>query len=527
MGQRGRLVSPHRHHWCGMNEAWLFDELERVTGPLSPLQKILLGTDGSVTRILELATGAPVTVTTLLQTIEVADREVAERLKVAPGQEVNHRIVELKNTRTGETLIYAESYTPLSRLSPTFREDLMRADIPVGRILERHRLETRREIVKMTAGPRPETIAERFGLSGTPRFLSRQYRIIHQDLPLMHIEETFPAIRFSGDRRVLIDAPSRLHLGLLDMNGALGRIDGGIGLALNEPRILLSARRSDTFQAEGGDADSRERILSAAAAVSHSLHLPGAAEFTLQSHYPGHVGLGRGTQLALATACALCHLYGHECHTRDLALMTGRGGTSGIGTASFDSGGFLLDGGHSFGESLDKSAFLPSSASIGVRPPAVVLRHDFPKAWKVLLVIPDIPQGASGGAEKEMFSRFCPVPLEEVRELCHLVLVSLLPALAEEDLDLFGSAVNRMQELGFKKIENRLQPSRVGDLLQAMRDAGAAGAGLSSFGPAMYAFGEGNMQDMESAAREFVPSIGGGHTLITEARNSGARITVA
>ena len=92
-----------------MNEAWLFDELERVAGPLTPLQRILLGTDGSVTRILELATGAPVAITTLQQTVEAADLLVAQRLDVPPGQKVNHRIVELKNTRTHETLIYADS----------------------------------------------------------------------------------------------------------------------------------------------------------------------------------------------------------------------------------------------------------------------------------------------------------------------------------------------------------------------------------------------------------------------------------
>lgn len=510
-----------------MKEARFFEELERVTGPLSPLQRILLGTDGSVTRILELATGSPVAVTTLLQAVEPADRDVAERLDVDVGQDVNHRIVELRNTRTGETLIYAESYTPLSRLSPSFREDMMRADVPIGRILERHRLETRREIVGMDAGLREESVAGRFGLAGNPRFLSRQYRIIHQDRPLMHIEETFPALQFSGGRTVVVDAPSRLHLGLLDMNGALGRVDGGIGLTLEEPRVILSARESAEFLVEGGDADSRERVLASAAAACDALHLPGAAAFSLRPGYPGHVGLGRGTQLALAAASALCHLYGQDCRACDLALLTGRGGTSGIGTASFGSGGFIVDGGHSFGASLEKSSFLPSSASRGVRPPAVVVRHDFPESWSVLLVIPGTPAGASGGAEKDVFSRFCPVPLDEVRELCHLVLVSLLPALAEEDLDAFGSAVDRMQGLGFKKVENRLQPPAVQRILQAMRDAGASGAGLSSFGPAMFAFGEGRMHDIESAARELLPSAGGGQVLLTGARNTGARITAA
>jgi len=510
-----------------MKEFLLCDELEREAGPLSPLQRVLLGTDGSVTRLLELACSAPVAVTTRLQEIVDADPAVAGKLQLRPGDEVNHRIVELKNTKTSETLIYAESYTPLSRLLPSFRDDLMRADIPIGKILEHHKLETRREIVAMSAGPRAPDIARAFGLSGNPLFLSRQYRIIHEDSPLMHIEEVFPAASFAGERRVVVRAPSRIHLGLLDMNGSLGRVDGGIGLALNDPGIILSARRGKGFAVRGGDADAQERVLAAARAVSGALRLPGGAEFTLQSAYPGHVGLGRGTQLALSAATALCHLYGQVSAPRELARMTGRGGTSGIGTAAFGTGGFICDGGHSLGASKDKSAFLPSSASRGVRPPEVVMRHPFPPRWKVLLAMPENCTGASGTGEKDLFTTNCPVPLDEVRQLSHLVLVSLLPALVEEDLELFGRAVDRMQGLGFKKVENSCAHHVTQELMEAMREAGAAGAGLSSFGPVVFAFGEGDTGDIERACRKTLDRSGGGEVICTTGSNTGAQVTVS
>jgi hypothetical protein len=38
----------------------------------------------------------------------------------------------------------------------------------------------------------------------------------------------------SSMNRIVIQTPARLHFGLLDLNGSLGRIDGGIGLALEE-----------------------------------------------------------------------------------------------------------------------------------------------------------------------------------------------------------------------------------------------------------------------------------------------------
>ncbi len=59
----------------------------------------------------------------------------------------------------------------------------------------------------------------------------------------------------------------------------------------------------------------------------------------------------------------------------------------------------------------------------------------------------------------------------------------MIPGLVEHDLDLFGSAINRTQSLGFKKVEVGLQHPVISSLLEATVQAGAAGAGLSSFGP--------------------------------------------
>ena len=111
--------------------------------------------------------------------------------------------------------------------------------------------------------------------------------------------------------------------------------------------------------------------------------------------------------------------------------------------------------------------------------------------------------------------------------LCHEVLMRMLPGLAERDLDLFGTSVNAIQELGFKKVELAIQPREVTGLLDTMRAAGAAGAGMSSFGPTMYAITDTGMQEIERAAKAFMQEIGGGTTIITSARNSGAAVRIA
>jgi beta-ribofuranosylaminobenzene 5'-phosphate synthase len=90
-------------------------------------------------------------------------------------------------------------------------------------------------------------------------------------------------------------------------------------------------------------------------------------------------------------------------------------------------------------------------------------------------------------------------------------------------LDEFGSAVNRVQELGFKKIEVMLQHPLVRRLMEQMREAGAACAGLSSFGPTVYAITDTQTRDIEAAAFEAMQDVGG-DVLITRSRNEGARV---
>ncbi|NMC10650.1 MAG: DUF98 domain-containing protein, partial [Methanothrix sp.] len=59
-------------------------DLENSVGRLSPVQKMLLGTDGSVTSMLEVITGCPIEIETLVQKVIPADDAVAAELKVNP-----------------------------------------------------------------------------------------------------------------------------------------------------------------------------------------------------------------------------------------------------------------------------------------------------------------------------------------------------------------------------------------------------------------------------------------------------------
>jgi beta-ribofuranosylaminobenzene 5'-phosphate synthase len=199
-----------------------------------------------------------------------------------------------------------------------------------------------------------------------------------------------------------------------------------------------------------------------------------------------------------------------------IASIVGRGGTSGVGVASFDKGGFIIDGGHQHDE---KPKFLPSSAS-EASPPPIIARYDFPEDWKVVLVLPNVRKNVSGKKEVNIFQEYCPIPLREVQQLSHLLLMKMMPAVLEKDLDMFGETVNQIQDMGFKKIENQLQKPVIGEIMQFLRDAGAPGVGMSSFGPTIYAVTD-SPQSIVSAAHEAIGDVGG-KILQSAAQNNGA-----
>jgi len=74
-----------------------------------------------------------VDITTLQQEFVPADYEMARNLNIEEGDTVNYRVVIIKSD---EPLIYAISLVPVDRLDNDFKEDLIRADFPIGRIMK-------------------------------------------------------------------------------------------------------------------------------------------------------------------------------------------------------------------------------------------------------------------------------------------------------------------------------------------------------------------------------------------------------
>ncbi|HET6379190.1 MAG TPA: beta-ribofuranosylaminobenzene 5'-phosphate synthase family protein [Methylocella sp.] len=273
---------------------------------------------------------------------------------------------------------------------------------------------------------------------------------------------------------VTVTAAARLHLGFLDLNGGLGRSFGSLGLAIDRPATRLTLQRAATPAAEGPDAGRAARHL---ARLAGHLGLGGAYRLTVHEAIPAHAGLGSGTQLALAAAAALRRLEGLPPDPSNDALLLARGGRSGIGLGIFERGGLIVDGGR------------------GARTatPPVVARLDFPAAWRIILVLDPRAQGVHGEEERAAFARLGKFSAAAAAEICRLVLIKALPALAEQDIGAFGEAITRLQDIA----GNYFAPAQGGSpfasasvarVIGELKRRGAKGVGQSSWGPAGFAF---------------------------------------
>lgn len=272
--------------------------------------------------------------------------------------------------------------------------------------------------------------------------------------------------------RVTVEAPARLHFGILDLRGHRGRRFGGIGAAIPSPSVILEVTPHERLTAEGADAGRAQefaRRYLAATGVTSGAHL------RVLEAIPEHVGLGSGTQLALAVARALAELYGHSAEPLTLARAVGRGLRSAIGTWTFALGGFVLEGGR-------------RSGNDAVAP--LISRLPIPSSWRAVIAIPESHPGLSGAAEAEAFRQLPPPPEREVEQVAHLVLMQLLPALAEGDLIEFGAALTEVQRITggwFAAAQGGAFASGpTQELVQRMAEFGAAGVGQSSWGPTAY-----------------------------------------
>jgi beta-ribofuranosylaminobenzene 5'-phosphate synthase len=314
----------------------------------------------------------------------------------------------------------------------------------------------------------------------------------------------------SDGNTVFVEAPARLHFGLIDLRGGLGRWFGGIGAAAPAPTLLVSAAAADTLEIEGADAD---RAAGFARRFLAGAGTGRGARVHVHRTLPPHAGLGSGTQLALAVARAIAELYDAAADAPALARAVGRAQRSAIGTWTFAGGGLVLEG----GRRREHDAVAP-----------LLARLIFPPTWRCIVAVPVAAPGISGHAEDAAFRRLPPPPERDAERVAHLVLMALLPAVADGDLATFGAALSAIQAINgrwFAAVQGgTFAPGPSAELVRRMADWGASGVGQSSWGPAVYGIVDGEQAGLTLAERVRGVVGAGGSVYEGPFRTEGARV---
>jgi len=314
--------------------------------------------------------------------------------------------------------------------------------------------------------------------------------------------------------KICVKTPARLHLGLIDLNGDLGRMFGGVGVGIDQPNIILYAQQAEQFLVTGKESALATQLMQRFFQnylVSSSVHLH------VEEIIPAHSGLGSGTQFALAVATALAKISGVKVSTPELSLAMGRAQRTGVGTAIFQKGGFVVDGGK---KTAQNTAF-----------PPLIYQQPFPRDWRFIVALPNVKKGLFSSEEKSAFTQLPPMPAEEVAKICRLTMFKLLPALAEKDLESFGEALTAIQIVTgnyFAHVQGGTYSNiAIAEALTFLKQLGVHGFGQSSWGPAVYGIvKQDKAQETLKKVKKYLAKNVGGDAFVAKANNQGATVKI-
>jgi chorismate-pyruvate lyase len=161
---------------------------------LSPFQRILLTTDGTVTEILEAQFWEPIKLIKLFQEKRSSTFAVPY-LELKRGTDIIVRKILLQGNKTNTNYLYAESILVPEKLDAHLQEDLINTDKPLGRLMIEDKTETYREILSCQMEKAHE-LGEYFDHDQESNLISRTYRIFAHKKPIILITEKFPETAF-------------------------------------------------------------------------------------------------------------------------------------------------------------------------------------------------------------------------------------------------------------------------------------------------------------------------------------------
>lgn len=309
-------------------------------------------------------------------------------------------------------------------------------------------------------------------------------------------------------QRVKIKTSARLHCGFFDLSDHPNRKYGSLGIAIDafETALELSLNPFEAEELSWANA-LLDKCLTQLA-IKQKIYI------NVQTEIPRHAGLGSGTQMAMAIAQGVLKLTQSNITHEQIVASLSRGARSGIGIATFERGGVVIDGGRGANTLL----------------PPILARYEFPEAWRAILILDPNHDGLHGSQEKSAFMRLAPKSQVETHQMAHAILMQAMPALIEQDFNAFTQVIGQLQAYN----ASYFSPAQGGDyasqkvscVLTELKKEGYVGLGQSSWGATGFV-----LCPNQTAAVELLARLKNKHNtsdlafLICQGNNQGAKVS--
>ena len=321
-----------------------------------------------------------------------------------------------------------------------------------------------------------------------------------------------------GDTGRVVVVPAHLHAGNMDLTGDLGRLYGTAGFTIDYPRTVIEVVKSDTITITGEDTTNAENY---AHAFIERFNIEGGIAVDVRETIPKHLGMGSQTALALSIGHAISELYHRPIDIEEMAIALGRSDIVALGLNSFQTGGFIVDGGY-------------RTAEKGRRIPPCLFRYPIPEDWLFVVCIPrkPIPEILKiKENEEEILNNLKPMPEQMSDRLSRIMLMQVMPSIMEHDIQTFGKYITAFNSrLGsfweeFQDGNTYCDPV-VESGINILLENGAYGACQTCWGPTFYGIvdnGE-TARTLVTKLEDLLETHGGGDVFCTQGNNEGAVI---
>jgi beta-RFAP synthase len=310
---------------------------------------------------------------------------------------------------------------------------------------------------------------------------------------------------------VIVRAPARIHLTVLDMNRfapdhAGG---GGIGFAI---QCYCSAEVSCTKKEISIDYGRAAIIENFVAVFKKAVGYSGGFTIKITDHQHQHVGLGSTSTVMIAVATAMNETVGSPLSNTQLRHLIGRnyceettdgniafGFETGVGPAVSTYGGMAV-----MGDEL-----------------ALAYHHPFAEGKNIYIIIPPIKISSAGTQEFDLLMNkgrtldYCDRELK-----AYLFLMDLIPALERDALNKIGDIIWEIEFRGSKRAEVEHHSYGIYHYMNLLREAKLEFVGMSSVGPSIAVITDKDKKSVEKILKPLGLTI----AIVTKADNRGLQV---